>query len=95
MYAMTYGTVPVVHAVGGLRDTVEPWDPHTQQGTGFRFETFTPRAFHQAVRRALTVYYRPDQWRVLQRNGMQRDWSWDRSAQEYLELYRTLVPVTS
>ncbi len=94
MYAMTYGTVPIVHAVGGLRDTVEPWDPHTQQGTGFRFELFTSRAFHQAIRRALTVYHRPDQWRVLQRNGMQRNWSWERSAQEYLELYRTLVPVT-
>ncbi|SHK06635.1 glycogen synthase [Rhodothermus profundi] len=95
MYAMTYGTVPIVHAVGGLRDTVEPWEPHAQQGTGFRFETFTPRAFHQAIRRALTVYYRPEQWRVLQRNGMRQDWSWSRSAQKYLELYRSLVPVTS
>ncbi|MDQ7040342.1 MAG: glycogen/starch synthase [Rhodothermus sp.] len=95
MYAMTYGTVPIVHAVGGLRDTVEPWDPHRQQGTGFRFETFTPRAFLQAIRRALTVYHRPEQWRMLQRNGMQQDWSWNRPTQEYLELYRSLVPVTS
>lgn len=95
MYAMTYGTVPVVYAVGGLRDTVVPWDARTQQGTGFRFETFTPRAFYQAIRQALTVYHRPAQWRVLQRNGMQQDWSWNRSAQEYLELYRSLVSVVS
>ncbi len=95
LYAMTYGTVPVVHAVGGLRDTVMPWNPHTQTGTGFRFESFTPKAMLQALQQALLTYRQPKLWQQLQRNGMHQDWSWDRSAQEYIALYQSLIPVTS
>jgi starch synthase len=95
LYAMTYGTVPIVHAVGGLRDTVTPWDPHTQTGTGFRFESFTPQAMRQALEQALATYRQPELWQQLQRNGMRQNWSWDRSAQEYIALYQSLIPVTS
>lgn len=83
LYAMRYGTVPVVHAVGGLRDTVR--DP----GTGFVFEHPTVEGLRWAVGRACRTFRdAPDTWRAIQRGGMATDWSWSRSARAYLALYR-------
>ena len=89
LYAMAYGTPPVVHAVGGLRDTVAPWAGH--EGTGFAFEAFTEEAAAEAVHRALGVYASPEAYARLQRNGMAADHSWRRSARTYAELYRGLA----
>jgi starch synthase len=80
MYSMRYGTVPVVHAVGGLADTVHP-------ATGFAFQAYTPAALLETLARALTVFGDRTAWRALQRAGMQEDFSWDRSAQEYVKMY--------
>lgn len=87
MYSLAYGTVPVVRATGGLDDTIQPFDPATGQGTGFKFADATARALLQAVRDALATYRRPQQWRRLVQNGMACDFSWDRSAREYEALY--------
>jgi starch synthase len=89
MYAMAYGTPPVVHATGGLSDTVTAWDG--QAGNGFRFDEFTVEAAHRALRRALDTLSRPDEWRRLQRAGMLTDHSWSRSAGRYADLYRSAV----
>ena len=89
MYAMAYGTPPVVHAVGGLRDTVTEWDG--ERGTGFRFDAFTPDAFADAAQRALAVYATPDAWRQLVQNAFAADFSWDRSAQQFVHLYHALA----
>ena len=86
MYAMAYGTPPVVHAVGGLRDTVQAWDGAA--GTGFRFDAFTPEAFVAAVRAALAVHADAPAWRRLVANAMAADFSWAASAQAYAALYR-------
>lgn len=92
MYSMRYGTVPVVRAVGGLVDTVKPFNPKNGQGTGFLFSTYHPDALWEALTRALQVYRdRPSQWRRLQVNGMKRNFSWERSASEYVKLYRRLL----
>ena len=85
MYAMAYGTPPIVHAVGGLRDTVAEWDGDA--GTGFRFDAFTPDAFADAAQRALAVYATPAAWRRLVQNAFAADFSWDRSAQQFVHLY--------
>ena len=85
MYAMAYGTPPIVHAVGGLRDTVAEWDGAA--GTGFRFDAFTADAFAEAAQRALAVYDRSPAWRQLVQNTFAADFSWDRSAQEFVHLY--------
>lgn len=91
LYAMRYGTVPIVHAVGGLRDTVGDLSGHglaTGTSTGFRFEHDTVAGLQWATDRALSVFYtEPDIWRQLQRNGMKQDFSWRRSGASYLDVY--------
>jgi len=91
MYSMRYGTVPVVRRTGGLADSVGEWDPGAGSGTGFLFEDFSEDAFLDALRRALDVHADPDAWRRLQRNGMEEDFSWDRRAAEYREVYRRAI----
>jgi starch synthase len=91
MYSMRYGTVPVVRAVGGLVDTVKPYSPKNGQGTGFLFTEYHPTALWEALQHALQTYRAHSaRWRRLQVNGMKRNFSWDRSATEYLKLYRQL-----
>jgi starch synthase len=88
LQAMAYGTVPVVRAVGGLRDTV--LDPHVAGGraTGFQFFDFEPGALYQALSRAVGSYRNaPNLWRTMQRNGMLRDATWETSARRYRGLY--------
>jgi starch synthase len=90
MYSLRYGTVPVVRAVGGLADTVTDYAPGRRTATGFVFTEYTAAAMLVALNRALTVYRNPPKWRALQVNGMKQDYSWDRSAAEYVKMYRTL-----
>jgi len=91
IYAMRYGTIPVVRAVGGLRDTVAPCDARARRGTGFRFETYTAAALHGALRRARAVFDEPRRWRALMRRAMAADFSWRQSALRYEKLYTALT----
>ena len=95
LYAMRYGTIPVVHAVGGLRDTVvDPGDIGLARGkdTGFRFEHPTAEGLHWALARAVRMYRDfPGGWRAIQHAGMRQDFSWARSADSYLRVYRHLL----
>ena len=90
MYSLRYGTVPVVRAVGGLVDTVRPFNPKNGQGTGFLFAEYHPAALMQALGAALATYPNKKAWRRLQKNGMRADFSWDRSAGEYVKMYQRL-----
>ncbi len=88
MYSMRYGTVPVVHATGGLADTVETVDPGANRGTGWAFRRFDADAFAEAISFALLTYARfPAAWREIQLRGMRTDFSWDRSAERYERVY--------
>ena len=91
MYSLRYGTVPVVHAVGGLDDTVENWNRRTGEGTGFKFEAYTPDALRGALQKALDLWHRPEAWRALQRAGMAKDFSWDASAAAYANVYEAAI----
>ncbi len=91
LYAMRYGTPPIVHAAGGLVDTVEPWDAAARTGTGFRFDTPDGTGLIWALDQALAAWHDKGAWRALQRNGMQRDFSWEASARAYERLYRSLT----
>lgn len=92
IYSLRYGTVPVVRATGGLDDTIEPFDPRTGQGTGFKFQQYSGAAMLACLRRALDLYHHdPAAWRQLMRNGMARDFSWNTSAAEYESLYERVV----
>ena len=90
MYSLRYGTVPVVRAVGGLVDTVRPYNPRNGQGNGFLFSEYQPTAMMRALGAALTAYPNKRIWTRLQKNGMRADFSWDRSAGEYVKMYRAL-----
>jgi starch synthase len=90
MYSLRYGTVPVVRAVGGLVDTVRPYNPKNGQGNGFLFADYHPAAMMQALRAALAAYPNQKIWARLQKNGMKADFSWGRSAAEYVKMYNRL-----
>jgi starch synthase len=88
MYSLRYGTVPIVRATGGLVDTVEPYDPATRTGTGFRFAHADGTGMMWAIDQALALWKDRPAWQALMRAGMARDFSWGRSAEQYVELYR-------
>jgi starch synthase len=90
MYSLRYGTVPVVRAVGGLVDTVRPYNPRNGQGNGFLFAEYHPRVLMETLSSALAAYPNKKIWTRLQKNGMRADVSWDRSAGEYVKMYRKL-----
>jgi starch synthase len=87
IYSLRYGTVPVVRATGGLDDTIEPWEPKSRRGTGFKFNDYTGTALLAALRSALATYQDQAAWQTLMRNGMEKDFSWNASAKEYLKIY--------
>jgi starch synthase len=92
MYSMRYGTVPVVHATGGLADTVISADPRHDRGNGWAFREFTAEAFAQAIGWALLTYTRfPKAWAEIQRRGMTTDFSWDHSASLYESIYARVL----
>ena len=91
MYSLRYGTVPVVRAVGGLVDTVRPFNPKNGQGTGFLFADYHPGAMMHALGAALAAYPNKKTWTRLQKNGMRADFSWGRSAGEYVKMYQRLT----
>jgi len=90
LYALRYGTLPLVRATGGLVDTVIDTTPDSlQSGTanGFVFESYDPQALEHAVWRALDAHANHPLWNGLVRRSMLQDWSWDSSGREYLRLY--------
>ena len=90
LISMRYGTVPVVHRVGGLRDTVIPFTG--VEGNGFTFESFQAGDMMDAIYRAVTCFYQsPDEWNQIIKNNLQKDVSWEQSAKKYLDLYHEVV----
>ena len=86
LYAMRYGTVPVVHAVGGLRETVKPYNPHTKEGTGWQFDEAKTNKFQEAMGWALDTYREDrDSFQKIQLSGMTQDLSWGLAAERYEE----------
>ena len=91
MNAMRYGTVPVVHATGGLKDTVPPADENGKGGLGFTFQSYNGDDFHGALKRCLDLYnHRREDFQALQKTCMEQDFSWDKPAQKYMELFRIM-----
>ena len=88
MNAMRYGTVPVVHATGGLRDTVPPVDENGENGLGFTFQSYNADDFLAALKRCLHLYHNcKERFVALQKTDMEQDFSWDKPAGRYMELF--------
>ena len=90
MYALKYGTIPVVHATGGLNDTVSQYDPKSGKGNGFRFAGYTVPAFVASVQEAVRAHRAPKQWKRLLDTAMNADFSWRAAAIKYEKLYAVL-----
>lgn len=90
LYALRYGTVPVVRATGGLDDTISRFDPGSGRGNGFKFWDYESQAFLSSIRAALDLFHQQTPWKRIMENGMEADFSWRRSAQGYADLYRSL-----
>lgn len=88
LYSLRYGTVPIVRAVGGLEDTVQPYTARARRANGFKFRAATADAMLRAVRQAVRLYHDADAWHRLMRQGMIEDHSWETSAREYVRVYR-------
>jgi len=88
LYAMRYGTLPIVRATGGLADTVRTYDEATGAGTGFAFHDLRPDSLADTVGWAVSTWYdRPSHIEVMRHRAMAQDHSWDRAASEYAQLY--------
>jgi starch synthase len=87
MYSLRYGTVPVVRRTGGLADTVQEYNPSTNDGTGFLFSDYDVEQFKNAADRALSLWPEKEKWRRLMLNGMRQNLSWEKSATRYLDAY--------
>ncbi len=91
LYGFKYGSVPIVRATGGLKDTVLEFNPETGKGNGFVFTAYQAADLLAAVDRALGLFPQEAQWQTLVSNGMTADFSWERSARLYLDLYQKLT----
>lgn len=91
MIAMRYGTIPVVHKIGGLKDTVIPFNPVEGQGTGFGFREFTSYQMMECLKKAIELYHdSPVTWSDMVHQAMIQDFSWNNSCSKYLALYSSL-----
>ncbi|MBX2820430.1 MAG: glycogen synthase GlgA [Rhodothermaceae bacterium] len=87
MYSLNYGTVPIVHKIGGLADTVQDYHEHHGKGNGFSFYEFSPHVLRDTIVRALAVYHDKEAWNAIVQRGMAQDFTWENSANIYKELY--------
>jgi starch synthase len=91
MYSLKYGTIPIVRETGGLADTIENANPARRTGNGFVFREYDSRALLNAIKFALEVYRDKEVWRDMMIRAMKQDFSWEKSAREYVELYQKAI----
>jgi starch synthase len=88
MYSLLYGTIPLVRKTGGLADTVQLFEPASGEGNGIVFDEPTSEAVEWALETTLELHANPKLWKKLVVKAMSVDFSWDRSARQYAELYQ-------
>ncbi len=91
MISMKYGTIPIVRATGGLDDSVIPFNKRTQKGNGFKFKQYNAQEFVKALNQGIVAFNDAKKFKKLKLNAMKEDFSWDRSAGEYITLYNKLI----
>ena len=91
MFAMKYGTIPIVRATGGLADTVQEYNPYKFQGTGFTFFQYNSEDLTNAITRAISIYNIQPHWDRIRQNAMAQDFSIHNTAEKYIELFESIV----
>ena len=90
MICLQYATLPIVRHCGGLADSIEAYNEYTQKGNGFSFNNYSGHDFYNTIMYALSMYYRKDAWNQIVENGFNCDFSWIKSAKDYIALYNSL-----
>ncbi len=90
MIALNYGNIPVVREVGGLKDTIIPFNEFTSEGNGFSFANYNGEEFLKVIEYALEIYKDKDKWNELFKNALKSKFTWEKSAKEYMEIYKNL-----
>ncbi len=91
MIASRYGTVPIVRETGGLYDTIKPYNEFTGEGNGFSFTNYNAHDMMAVIEYALRIYAKKQKWAALRRRVMKVDFSWNASAEKYVELYSSML----
>ncbi|MDY0231467.1 MAG: glycosyltransferase, partial [Candidatus Saccharicenans sp.] len=91
MYSLRYGTIPIVRGTGGLKDTVVEFNPKLLQGNGFLFQEYEAVDMLGAIDRAISFYKKEPAWSKLLDNALNSDFSWEKSARNYFELYQKIL----
>lgn len=91
LLALRYGTIPVVRETGGLNDTVQAYNEETGEGNGFTFKDYNAHEMMYALRRAISCYSKPDHWKKITKNAFAGDYSWNVSAQQYIDIYNEIT----
>ncbi len=91
IYSLKYGTPPIVRAVGGLDDTIKEFDEKTLKGNGFKFNKYASSLLIEKIIKSYNIYKNKSNYRRLQQNGMKEDFSWQKSAKEYIKLYKSII----
>ena len=91
LISLKYGTLPIVRETGGLRDTITPYNEYTGEGNGFSFAPYSAHDLLFTIDYAHKIFNKKSSWQKIVRNAMRTDFSWDKSAEEYLELYKRLL----
>ena len=91
LISLRYGTIPIVHETGGLRDTIEPYNVFTRKGTGFSFYDFSADTMMRIIDEALELYKDKIEWQKLVRRAMRKDFSWENSVGSYMEVFEELL----
>lgn len=94
LISLKYGTIPIVRETGGLRDTVVPYNEYTGEGTGFSFANYNADEMLGTIYYAMKIYYdHPQSWKNIIKNAMSADFSWDVSAEKYIDIYREITGI--
>jgi starch synthase len=91
LQALRYGTIPIVHAVGGLAETVQNYETRAENGAGFVFKKYAAEEMVKAVERAVKVFHDKKRWLKLMKNAMKPNYSWEATAEKYTKLYARLT----
>ncbi|MFP4976218.1 glycogen synthase GlgA [Paenibacillus sp. CN-4] len=92
LMALRYGSIPIVRETGGLNDTVQAYNEFTGEGNGFTFTNYNAHDMMNTIRRALAFYRQPEHWKRVAKNAFSGDYSWNVSAEEYISVYRSILP---
>ncbi|SET31693.1 glycogen synthase GlgA [Paenibacillus sp. NFR01] len=91
LLALRYGSIPVVRETGGLNDTVHSYNEETGEGNGFTFKNYNAHDMMHTLRRAVSLYHQPEHWKKVTKNAFAGDYSWNVSAQEYIDIYNRIL----